>query len=601
MTYISEDVDDLKVLSPSMFHNEIEEFGVADFEEIDAKRMNSRFAYRLRLRNDLRKRFRNEYLGQLREYYKVKGDQHVKEGDVVLIGDTNCKRLSWPLARISNFLPGRDGNVRLVQVKTSYGTFLRPIQRIYPLEPVDHLPETMDEEKNEATIERPSVKIYSTKVLTESSLSAVSDILSTKSTRRQLFKTLVFLVCVTGFFYQGGKFLTHVFKYPTIVDINIDIPKYIEMPAFTFCNNNGISRLKFCQKYKDRCTLASENFCLSYPNRCSSNETLVPKTEYYNMINSMSRNDFLEIGANLSNFLLSCKVNGLDAEGCEISGPYLRAKSETGEGRMGCYTVNLLMDGQESAVQVETQDLIKQPISEFQFDVEEDDEFIPSRQSGVVFSLHSPYLLVNPAEKGFFMAPGKTYKIYFNVKKEVLLPYPFETNCWNYTEQWLIGNKIGVRTQEMCKHKCAMEVAEKYWNCTFIYVLYPSSLPYCEDLPVQKDPEELDDEYENCANECKDDCSKSHYSITVQEVLTSDLFWEGHNEKKKNLIFVEVYLDDSEIITFLHRPQYLFVEVFSSIGGFVGVWLGISLVELTNFFEALLRILMYSLRRKNQN
>ncbi|KAG8200798.1 hypothetical protein JTE90_006379 [Oedothorax gibbosus] len=133
MTYISEDVDDLKVLSPSMFLNEIEEFGVADFEEIDAKRMNSRFAYRLRLRNDLRKRFRNEYLRQLREYYKVKGDQHVKEGDVVLIGDTNCKRLSWPLARISKLLPGRDGNVRLVQVKTSYGTLLRPIQRIYPL------------------------------------------------------------------------------------------------------------------------------------------------------------------------------------------------------------------------------------------------------------------------------------------------------------------------------------------------------------------------------------------------------------------------------------------------------------------------------------
>ncbi|KAG8187196.1 hypothetical protein JTE90_020065 [Oedothorax gibbosus] len=41
MTYISEDVDDLKVLSPSMFLNEIEEFGVADFEEIDAKRMNT--------------------------------------------------------------------------------------------------------------------------------------------------------------------------------------------------------------------------------------------------------------------------------------------------------------------------------------------------------------------------------------------------------------------------------------------------------------------------------------------------------------------------------------------------------------------------------
>ncbi|KAG8180551.1 hypothetical protein JTE90_018171 [Oedothorax gibbosus] len=62
MTYISEDVDDLKVLSPSMFLNEIEEFGVADFEEIDVKRMNSRFAYRLRLRKRFRRSFRRRSL-----------------------------------------------------------------------------------------------------------------------------------------------------------------------------------------------------------------------------------------------------------------------------------------------------------------------------------------------------------------------------------------------------------------------------------------------------------------------------------------------------------------------------------------------------------
>lgn len=31
-------------------------------------------------------------------------------------------------------LPGKDGHVRVVRVKTSHGIFLRPLQRIYPLE-----------------------------------------------------------------------------------------------------------------------------------------------------------------------------------------------------------------------------------------------------------------------------------------------------------------------------------------------------------------------------------------------------------------------------------------------------------------------------------
>ncbi|UYV76703.1 hypothetical protein LAZ67_14001829 [Cordylochernes scorpioides] len=46
----------------------------------------------------------------------------------------NKKRNFWPLAVIEEILFGRDGVNRLVKVKTAVGTFLRPIQKIYPLE-----------------------------------------------------------------------------------------------------------------------------------------------------------------------------------------------------------------------------------------------------------------------------------------------------------------------------------------------------------------------------------------------------------------------------------------------------------------------------------
>ncbi|KFM65415.1 hypothetical protein X975_11953, partial [Stegodyphus mimosarum] len=55
----------------------------------------------------------------------------VNIGDVVLIGSDNTKRINWPLGKIIQILPGKDGIARLVKLKTSHGQLLRPIQRLY--------------------------------------------------------------------------------------------------------------------------------------------------------------------------------------------------------------------------------------------------------------------------------------------------------------------------------------------------------------------------------------------------------------------------------------------------------------------------------------
>ncbi|EZA54283.1 hypothetical protein X777_06158 [Ooceraea biroi] len=90
--------------------------------------------YRQSLRNTLRKRFRSEYLGQLSRLKTKDSRVSVKEGDIVLIGQDNLKRLEWPLARVIKIFPGKDGIVRVAKVKTATGELVRPIQRLYPLE-----------------------------------------------------------------------------------------------------------------------------------------------------------------------------------------------------------------------------------------------------------------------------------------------------------------------------------------------------------------------------------------------------------------------------------------------------------------------------------
>ena len=135
LTYISEDPQDFRPLSPAMFLQEINEIGVPDLDMLYNEKLNKKLKYRQKLLHDLRVRFRAEYLSRL--LLKGAGKKEtraIEVGDIVLIGDDNRKRIDWPLARVIKLIEGRDGNVRVCELKTKNGILTRPIQRIYPLE-----------------------------------------------------------------------------------------------------------------------------------------------------------------------------------------------------------------------------------------------------------------------------------------------------------------------------------------------------------------------------------------------------------------------------------------------------------------------------------
>jgi len=53
---------------------------------------------------------------------------------MMLVGADDQKRLHWPMAKIVELIPDRDGAIRVARVKTQHGTLLRPLQRLYLLE-----------------------------------------------------------------------------------------------------------------------------------------------------------------------------------------------------------------------------------------------------------------------------------------------------------------------------------------------------------------------------------------------------------------------------------------------------------------------------------
>ncbi|GBN44277.1 hypothetical protein AVEN_211376-1 [Araneus ventricosus] len=74
-----------------------------------------------------------EYLSELQPRKKWRSPQpNLQEGQLVILKEGN-KPLQWNLARINKVIPGEDGLVRVVEVKTAAGVFRRAISKVVPL------------------------------------------------------------------------------------------------------------------------------------------------------------------------------------------------------------------------------------------------------------------------------------------------------------------------------------------------------------------------------------------------------------------------------------------------------------------------------------
>uniref|UniRef100_A0A1B6EB86 Integrase catalytic domain-containing protein n=2 Tax=Clastoptera arizonana TaxID=38151 RepID=A0A1B6EB86_9HEMI len=76
-------------------------------------------------------RWSRDYLNTLQQRKKwTTASPNPQIGDMVIIKEDNLPPLQWKLARVINVHPGKDSKVRVVSVKTSSGTFKRPITKL---------------------------------------------------------------------------------------------------------------------------------------------------------------------------------------------------------------------------------------------------------------------------------------------------------------------------------------------------------------------------------------------------------------------------------------------------------------------------------------
>ena len=137
LTYLSENPEDLCALTPNhiLLGRHRNWHSIANTSELDVL---SRKKYKQvqALTSHFWSRWKAEYLPTLTTRPKGWRENAVqfKTGDLVLVPDDDTKRGQWPLGRVSKVMPGNDGVVRTVEVRTQKGCYTRPVAKLYLLE-----------------------------------------------------------------------------------------------------------------------------------------------------------------------------------------------------------------------------------------------------------------------------------------------------------------------------------------------------------------------------------------------------------------------------------------------------------------------------------
>nr|XP_042898811.1 uncharacterized protein LOC110282461 [Parasteatoda tepidariorum] len=225
----------------------------------------------------------------------------------------------------------------------------------------------------------------------------------------------------------------------------------------------------------------------------------------------------------------------------------------------------------------------------FIFNPQVDDVFEPNVPPGIFIAVHSPYDAVNPFHRGYFLRPGKQYIIDVYIREDERLGSPYDTDCLDYVDIWRKNNYTGVRSKQMCREKCYVDYYKKCSNCSFIEFNYPSKTEICSgkvmnekivnDECTYKEPGE-------CSENCKEECLKTTFKTDIFErPLKRDFHEDTLNNS--DLIFLDVDVYDDEIMHYTFVPKYEDIEIFSYVGGFIGMWLGISFLQSIQILEQL--------------
>ncbi|GFT17849.1 uncharacterized protein NPIL_150771 [Nephila pilipes] len=83
---------------------------------------------------------------------------------------------------------------------------------------------------------------------------------------------------------------------------------------------------------------------------------------------------------------------------------------------------------------------------------------------------------------------------------------------------------------------------------------------------------------------------------SLYEKMHVDKIFRTRQEMNKNMACLRIHYGSTEARTMSYRPKYAFIELFSLLGGYSGLWLGFSLLKCYEF--SLSKVMDFKRRKK---
>ncbi|GFT65772.1 uncharacterized protein NPIL_106832 [Nephila pilipes] len=429
------------------------------------------------------------------------------------------------------------------------------------------------------------------------------------------------------------EFMFLYWTYPTVIDIQQSSPSYIKAPAFSICNPIGYNYTEICYGFEVSPCLptsfrryASAQICERFPLNCFNGslpsdysvvaynkftENLEIQPEYHDRLR-IKLEDYLNCTIEFAGVKRSCNMEN-------VMGSFY-TKEELPQ---YCYTLYSLW-GQPNKTR---ESFPKGSIMRLHFFLnaslrpgpEEDGIYRPSRNipstPSIQIAVHSPYYLPSPYLEGSNFLGGRAYEMRLTMSEKFLLPAPYVTNCTNYLATWeKRGGKSPINQMGVVE-ECRMKRFYEGMGCVPLTVDYPHQYPICKTCPEGKCDYSINTD--NCtllADHYNQPCRSLSYTATKEQKVISyyqevdmpfitkskkkeGARWriphydcEGHKfwSKECSTIDIDVLFDRFEITSLTYNPKFESLEIFSVIGGYLGMWLGISLVTVYDFIGSVI-------------
>ncbi|CAL1277015.1 unnamed protein product [Larinioides sclopetarius] len=188
---------------------------------------------------------------------------------------------------------------------------------------------------------------------------------------------------------------------------------------------------------------------------------------------------------------------------------------------------------------------------------------------------------------------------------------------------WETRGGVGPLNQGMVIQECKLNETLRQLGCVPFYVDYPHSekiCHFCENCP---NVTRVGDNCTNLLQYYNQPCDFINYDMDVEEKLVNIkkklqsgfMRWQetlyfkekGYDcsdqkifSRRCQTINVEVVFDDFEITNITYIPKFESLELFSVIGGYMGMYLGVSIVAFYDFAELTMGAI-YSFVKKRRN